>query len=110
MTAPKVWPVFVVYVLAFVAIVAFTIVAAVALHVLYPDIAEAELFAQLDPVGFLNQERVRSAVDHEPVDFFAEDDSAGPRRSFEQHERHSASRQLVCRGEAGDAAADDDAI
>ena len=44
MTAPKVWPVFVVYVLAFVAIVAFTIVAAVALHVLYPDIAEAELF------------------------------------------------------------------
>ena len=76
----------------------------------HESIAEAELFAQLDPVGFLNQERVRSAVDHEPVDFFAEDDSAGPRRSFEQHERHSASRQLVCRGEAGDAAADDDAI
>ncbi len=42
--APRVWPVFVVYVLAFVAIIAFTIVAAVALRALYPDLAEAELF------------------------------------------------------------------
>jgi len=36
--------VFLVYVLAFVAIVAFTVVAAVALRVLYPDLPEAELF------------------------------------------------------------------
>jgi len=42
--APRVWPVFFVYVLAFVAIVAFTIVAAVGLRVLYPDLAESELF------------------------------------------------------------------
>jgi len=41
---PRVWPVFLVYVLAFVAIVAFTVVAAVALRVLYPDLPEAELF------------------------------------------------------------------
>src|SRR5712691_6944870 len=45
--APRVWPVFVVYVLAFVAIIAFTIVAAVALRALYPDLAEAELFSGL---------------------------------------------------------------
>jgi hypothetical protein len=45
--AGRVWPVFVVYVLAFVAIIAFTIVAAVALRALYPDLAEAELFSGL---------------------------------------------------------------
>jgi len=43
------------------------------------SIAEAELFAQFDSVGLLNEERIRSAVDHEPGDFFAEDDTAGPR-------------------------------
>ncbi len=42
--ALRVWPVFVAYVLAFVAIVAFTVVAAVALRGLYPDLADAELF------------------------------------------------------------------
>src|SRR5262249_58669705 len=42
--ARTVWPVFLVSVLAFVAIVAFTVVAAVALRVLYPDLSAAELF------------------------------------------------------------------
>ena len=42
--AARVWPVFVVYLLAFVAIIAFTIVAAVALRALYPDLGDAELF------------------------------------------------------------------
>ena len=39
--AARVWPVFVVYLLAFVAIIAFTIVAAVALRALYPDLGDA---------------------------------------------------------------------
>jgi membrane protease YdiL (CAAX protease family) len=47
MDAPRVWPVLVAYVLAFVAIVAFSIVAADLARALYPDVPEHELLAGL---------------------------------------------------------------
>ncbi|OLE39922.1 MAG: hypothetical protein AUG00_00120 [Candidatus Rokubacteria bacterium 13_1_20CM_2_70_7] len=44
MSARRVWPVFVAYLLAFVGIVAFTLAAALVLHGLYPELPEREVF------------------------------------------------------------------
>ena len=73
-------------------------------------IAQAELLAERDRLGFLNQQRVGAAVDREAVDCFADDDAAGARRAFEHHERDAAARELVGGGETRDAAADDDDV
>jgi membrane protease YdiL (CAAX protease family) len=45
--APRTWPVFAAYLLAFVAIVAFSIVAADLVRVLFPDVPEEELWSAL---------------------------------------------------------------
>ena len=70
-------------------------------------IAEADLPAQRDRLGLLDQQRVGAAVDREAVDLFAEDDAAGARRALEDDERDAAARELVRRRQPGDAAADD---
>jgi hypothetical protein len=44
MSAPRVWPVFVAYLLAFTGIVAFSVVAATIVRALYPDVPEREIF------------------------------------------------------------------
>jgi membrane protease YdiL (CAAX protease family) len=44
MSEPRLWPVFAAYVLAFVSIVGFSIVAAVMLRAAYPDLSEREVF------------------------------------------------------------------
>ncbi len=43
-TPPRLWPVFVAYVLAFVAIVSFSLVAAVMVRAAYPELSEREVF------------------------------------------------------------------
>src|SRR5581483_2266066 len=73
-------------------------------------IADPELLAQLDAVGFLNQQRVGTAVEDEAVDRLAEDDAAGARSALEHDERDAASVQLVRRREPRDAATDDDNV
>lgn len=47
MDGPRAWPVFLAYLLAFVAIVAFSIVAADLVRVLFPDVSEQELWGGL---------------------------------------------------------------
>ena len=77
----------------------------------HEPIAEAELLAERDAVGLLDEQRVGPAVDREAVDLLAEDDAAGARRALEQR-RTSTPRcvQLVGGAEPGDAAADDDDV
>src|SRR5260370_27021981 len=43
-TPPRLWPVFVAYVLAFVSIVSFSLVAAVMMRAAYPELSEREVF------------------------------------------------------------------
>ena len=44
MSAPRVWPIFVAYLLAFVSIVSFSLVAAVMLRAAFPELSEREVF------------------------------------------------------------------
>jgi membrane protease YdiL (CAAX protease family) len=47
MTRPRVWPVFLAYLLAFLAIVAFTVTAAAIVRGVYPELPEGEVFSGL---------------------------------------------------------------
>jgi hypothetical protein len=69
--------------------------------------AETEFLTERDRRGLLNQQRIRSAVEREAADFFADDHAAGARRLFEDDERAAPPRQLVGGGKARDPAADD---
>ena len=72
-------------------------------------IAEADLLAERDAFGLLNQQRVGAAVDGVAVDLFADDHAAGAGRALEHDEGGAVPRELVGGREAGDASADDDA-
>src|SRR5207244_12770825 len=56
------------------------------------SIAETELLAERDPFMLLDDERVGTAVDREPVDLFAENDAAGTRAVLEKDEGDAAPR------------------
>src|SRR5262245_48308136 len=71
-------------------------------------IAESELFTELDALGLLHEQRIRSGVDREPVDLFAEDYTARTRGALEQDERQPLPMELKARRQPRDAAADDD--
>jgi len=70
--------------------------------------AQAQLLAQFDAFGLLDEQCVGAAVDRVPVDLLAEDDAAETRPAFEQHERYVLSMQFVRRRQTANPAADDD--
>ena len=72
--------------------------------------AEADLLAERDAFGLLNQQRVGAAVDGVAVDLFAEDHAAGTGRALEHDEGGAVQRQLVRGRQPGDAPADDDGV
>ena len=74
----------------------------------YKAIAEPELFTELDALGFLNEQRIRSGVDREAVDLFAEDHAARTCGALQQDERQALPMELKARRQPRDAAADDD--
>ena len=70
--------------------------------------AESEVFAELDALGLLDQQRIRSGVDDEPVDLFAEDHAARTGGALEQDERQTSAMELVTGCQPRNAAANDD--
>src|SRR5215467_13382409 len=70
--------------------------------------AEPEFLTELDPLGLLNEQRVRSAVDGEAIDLFAEDDAADTSAALEQDERDLLPMKFVSGRETANPAADDD--
>ena len=50
-------------------------------------IAEAELAAQLDAIGLLDEQRVGPAIDRVPVNLLTQDHPTGAGASFQEHER-----------------------
>ena len=71
-------------------------------------IAEAKLFAELDPLRLLNEQGVWSTIDREAVDLFTQNHATEARTAFEQDERHVVATELIRRCKTGNAAADDD--
>ena len=69
---------------------------------------KTELVAQLYRSRFLNQHRIGSGVDGEPVDLLGQDQPARAVRRFQHHEGRTTLRQLVRGRQSGDACADDD--
>src|SRR5262245_18612258 len=74
----------------------------------HQQLAEPQFLAELDSLWFLNEQRIRSAVDREAVDLFAEDDAADTRPAFQQKERDVLPMEFVGGCEAANPATDDD--
>ena len=70
-------------------------------------VAEAELVAQRDGRRFLDEQRVGTGIDDELADPLGLDDAAGRDSRSRTTTDALALRELVGRGETGDAAADD---
>src|SRR5215471_18645393 len=73
-------------------------------------IGDTELLTEGDAFGLLREDRIRSAVDDELANLFAQNHAASARRTLQDHERQAAFVQLEGRTEPCNPAAHDNDV
>src|SRR5215471_10863338 len=73
-------------------------------------IGDTELLTEGDAFGLLREDRIRSAVDDELANLFAQNHAASAWRTLQEHERQAAFVQLERGAESGNSAAHDDNV
>src|SRR5437016_10795974 len=76
----------------------------------HQSIAEAQLAAEADGRGLLDQHRVGPAINHPAVEAICANDAAETIRGFEETNADTAALQLIRRSEPGDPGAYDDDV